>query len=429
MRADMEIDTTAAYAKARDAQDRLASCREDFYRAPGRIYLDGNSLGLLSRQAEASLLRVLNEWKTLGIAGWTEAASPWFFLAETLAEQTAPLLGAAPDAVIVANSTTVNLHQLLATLYVPEDTRPKILADALAFPSDLYALQSHLRLRGRDPACDLVLAPSRDGVTLDEGDILAAMTDEVQMAVLPAVLYASGQLLDMAFLARAARGRGILLGLDCSHSIGAVPHELDAWDVDFAFWCSYKYLNAGPGATGGLYLNRRHFGRAPGLAGWFSSRKDRQFDMAHTLEAAHGAGALQIGTPPILSMAPLHGALKALHAAGLPALRRKSLALTDYLMALVESELAGWGFRFASPREPHRRGGHIALLHDDAVRLCKALRAAEVIPDYRPPNIIRLAPVPLYTSFLDCHEAVQRLKRILEEGEYRNEEAGRGLVP
>ena len=312
----MPLDTTQAYAQARDAEDALAPFASLFYRQPGQIYLDGNSLGLLSKPAEAAVLRVLDQWKTLGIDGWTEASPAWFHLAEELGVLTAPLIGATADEVVVTNSTTVNLHQLLATLFQPSAARPYILADALAFPSDAYALQSHLRLRGLDPARHLVLAPSRDGFTLDEDDIIAAMTPSVQMAVLPAVIYAGGQLLDMAALTRAAHERAIIIGFDCSHSIGAVPHAFDEWGVDFAFWCGYKYLNGGPGASGGLYLNRRHFGRAPGLAGWFSSAKDRQFDMAGQLSAAAGAGALQIGTPNILSMAPLLGTLPMILDAG-----------------------------------------------------------------------------------------------------------------
>ena len=418
-------------ATAHDAADPLAAFRDRFYRHPGEIYLDGNSLGLLSRDAEASVLRVLNEWKTQGIAGWTDAAPPWFTFAETLAAQVAPLVGAEADAVIVTGSTTVNLHQLLATLFVPgsEGGRNAILCDMLAFPSDIFAAESHLRGRGLDPARHLLRVPSRDGRTLHESDILEALSDpRVQIAVLPSVLFTSGQLLPMARITQAARERGVVIGWDCSHSVGAVPHLLDEWGADFAFWCHYKYLNAGPGSVGGLYLNRRHFGKSPGLAGWFSSRKDTQFSMAHTLTATHGAGALQTGTPHILSLAPLEGSLRIHHEAGMARLRVKSLALTAFLRDLVETELARFGVSVGSPRADEARGGHLALVHPDAARLSPALRRAGVIPDFRPPDIVRLAPVPLYTSFADCVEAVRRLTAILENGTYR---AGSGveLVP
>ena len=394
--------------------DPFARARSEFYFPEGRIYLDGNSLGLLSRRAEASTLRALDEWKRRAIGGWLDADPPWFTLAETLGATMAGLVGAEPEAVVLANSTTVNLHQFLATLYRPEGARIRILADALAFPSDIHAIESHLRLRGLDPATDLVLVASDDGRTLSEDAIERAMTDEVALAVLPSVVYRSGQLLDLARLAEAGRRRGIVVGFDLAHSVGAVPHRLDDWGVDFAFWCSYKYLNGGPGAVGALYLNRRHFGRSPGLAGWFGSRKDRQFAMSHRLEPAEGAGGLQIGTPPILGMAPLVGSLELIGEVGIDAIRARSLTLTTFLRGLVETELEGHGFGFATPIEDHRRGGHLAITHPEASRISRALIEAGVIPDHRPPDIIRLAPVALYTSFEDCREAVARLKAIMD---------------
>lgn len=427
----MNATKWAEAARTLDEADTLRAFRERFYRRPNEIYLDGNSLGLLSRDAEASVLRVLEEWKTLGIEGWTEANPAWFSFSETLSAAVAPLVGADADEVIVTGSTTVNLHQLLTTLYDPTDTkRPRLLADELNFPSDIFALQSHLRLRGLDPNDHLVRVPSRDGRTLDEDDIIAAMTrGDIQMAVIPSVVYTSGQLLDMARITRAARANGVLIGWDCSHSVGAVPHALNEWGADFAFWCHYKYLNAGPGSIGGLYLNRRHFGKAPGLAGWFGSRKDKQFAMDHTLIPADGAGALQIGTPHLLSLAPLEGALRVHHEAGNAALRAKSLALTDFLRELTEAELAPYRVAIATPREPERRGGHLALIHPEAARISRALRRAGVIPDFRPPDIVRLAPVPLYTSFADCVEAVRRLRDILETRAYETDADGAaGLV-
>jgi kynureninase len=424
----MTFEPTPLYAERRDEQDELSPFRRFFYLNPDQIYLDGNSLGLLSAPAEQAVRRVLEEWKTLGIDGWMDASPPWFFMAEELAQQTAPLIGAEADEVIIANSTTVNLHQLVATLFQPQGRRTKILADALSFPSDIYALQGQLRLRGLDPDEHLICVPSRDGFTLLEEDIVQAMTEDVSIAVLPAVIYTSGQLLDVAHLTQQAHQRDVLIGFDCSHSIGVVPHQLSAWGVDFAFWCNYKYLNSGPGGAGGLYLNRRHCNRAPGLAGWFGSDKSRQFDMSHTLHPARGAGALQIGTPHVLSMAALQGSLQLVAQAGIERIRNKSLQLTSYLMALVESELCGHNFTFANPREDHRRGGHVALVHDEAVRIGKALKQQGVVPDYRPPCIIRLAPVALYTSFVDCHEAAQRLKKVMEERLYQHYEAERGLM-
>ncbi len=416
---------------ALDRADPLAHFRAEFFLPPGKIYLDGNSLGLLSRRAEAALQRAVDAWRTLGIDGWTSAEPRWLTAAESVAQQLAPLVGAEADTICVTGQTTLNLHQLLATLFEPaHPTRRVIVGDALNFASDTYALQSHLRLRGLDPATHLRLIPSRDGRTLALEDICAALAaPDVQLAVLPVVQFTSAQLLDVATIAREARARGVLIGFDCSHSIGAVPHALEADGADFAFWCNYKWLNAGPGAVGGLYLNRRHFGRAPGLAGWWGVRAERRFAMSLQHEPAPGASALHIGTPHLLSLAPLMGSLDQIaEAGGIGALRRKSLALTEFLLARIDAELAPLGFGVATPRPSAERGGHVALVHPEAWRISQALREAGVVPDFRGPDMIRLAPSPLYTRFADCAEAVARLKRIVQTRAHENQSHDRALV-
>ena len=419
-----------ADARDRDASDPLRAFRGRFYVPDGTIYLDGNSLGLLSRDAREATEHVLDQWREHGVSGWTNAAPvPWFTLAESLAERVGRLVGARPGTVAVTGSTTVNLHQLLATFYDPGRTdRRRILCEALAFPSDRYAIESHLRLRGKDPDRDLALVGVGADGLLDEGEIVAAMTPDVQIAVLPSVVYTTGQLLDVEFITRAAGARGVLVAWDCSHGIGAAPHRLDDWSVDFAFWCHYKYLNAGPGSVGGLYVNRRHWGCRPGLAGWFGSRKDRQFDMATDMTPAVDAGALQIGTPHLLSLAPLDGSLRIHEEAGMVAIRTKSLALTAFLRALFVAELSDAGFGFATPEPDARRGGHLAVTHPAAADLSRALRAAGVVPDFRRPNILRLAPVALYNTFADCVAVVRRLRTILESGDYRTGRPGDELV-
>jgi kynureninase len=421
------IDKLRDEATARDNSDTLRKFRERFYIPQNRIYLDGNSLGLMSRDAEQATLQLLDQWRELAVEGWTEAQPDWYTLPERISELLAPLVGASPESVIVTGSTTVNLHQLLATLYQPAE-RSAILTDDLAFPSDVYAIESHLRLRGIEPSAYLRKIPSRDGRTLTTEDIVAALDEPgIQMVILPSVIYTSGQLLDMATITASARKRDIRIGWDCSHSIGAVPHELDAIGADFAFWCHYKYLNAGPGAVGGLYLNPRHFGKAPGLAGWWSSDKTKQFDMAHTLVPAHGAGALQIGTPNLLSLAPLIGSLQIHREAGIQSIREKSLALTSYLRRAASELLSVYGIGFATPKPDADRGGHLALTHPMASALSRSLRRVGVVPDYRPPDILRLAPIALYTSFGECLEAILRLQEILAAGEFPGSE--RELVP
>ncbi|MFK9091942.1 kynureninase [Bacillus salipaludis] len=419
---------TLEYAKELDKEDPLRHFREEFYLMPGSIYMDGNSLGLLSKRAEKTLLESLNDWKQYGIDGWTQGNHPWFFMAEKLGEMLAPLVGAAAEEVIVTGSTTVNLHQLVSTFYKPEGTRTKILADELTFPSDIYALQSQVRVHGYDPETDLIRVKSRDGRFLEEDDIIEAMTDEIALIVLPTVLYRSGQILDIKRLTEEAHKRGILIGFDGCHSVGSIPHSFSEWDVDFAFWCNYKHLNGGPGGVGGLFVNRKHFGKMPGLAGWFSSNKEKQFDMEHTLTPAHSAGAFQIGTPHVLSVAPLIGSLEIFTEAGIENIREKSLKINQYLMNLIDDELAGMGFFIGTPREYARRGGHVSLEHIEAARICKALKENGIIPDFRAPNIIRLAPVALYTSYEEVWEVVQILKKIIIEKQYKKFKNEREVV-
>lgn len=407
----------------RDATDPLASFRQRFFVPAGQIYLDGNSLGLLSHDAERTLLQALEVWKTGGIGGWLDGDSPWFTMAESLAARVAKLVGAEADEVAIANSMTINLHQLLSTLYRPHDTRTKILIDAHSFPTDRYALRSHLRLRGLDPDEHLVVAGGDDSRFLDEAQIEIALRDPtLQMALFPSVVYTTGQLLDLERLCRAAQENSVIIGLDMSHSVGVMPHALDAWGADFAGWGHYKYISAGPGAVAGLYLNRRHFGAdggvEAGMAGWWSVHKERMFEMADEFFPGLGASALQIGTPPVLSMAPLDGALMPIEEAGLERMRAKSLAMTEFLMNIAETELAGSGFEIGTPKEPERRGGHVSLLHKEAGHICQALRLRGVIPDFRKPDIVRLAPSPLFNSFADCWNAMQILKEIVTTRSY-----------
>ena len=420
--------TILDYATKLDDQDELRVYRQEFYIQPDTIYMDGNSLGLLSKRAENSVLTLLDSWKQYGIDGWTKGEHPWFYLPEKLSEMCAPLLGASKDEVIITGSTTANLHQLVASFYRPKGIRTKIVADELNFPSDLYAISSQLSLHGFEPEEHMKLVKSRDGHMLQEEDIINAMTDDVALLVLPSVLYRSGQVLDIQMLTKAAHERNIVIGFDLCHSIGSVPHELDKWGVDFAFWCNYKHVNGGPGATGGLYVNSKHFGMKPGLAGWFGSAKEKQFDMSTQMIPGADAGAYQIGTPHILSSAPLLGSLEMFKEVGIDAIREKSLKLTNYMMMLIDLELGEYNFMIANPRESLKRGAHIFLVHEEAARICKALKEHHVIPDFRSPNGIRLAPVALYNSFEDVWRTVQILKIIMEEELYKKYENKRDVV-
>src|ERR1043166_5704214 len=231
-------------AQELDRVDPLAAFRERFHVQPGRIYLDGNSLGLISREAEQAVMRVMAQWKEHAIGGYSlPPPDSWYYMGEELGALMAPLVGAAPDEVVATGTTTVNLHALLAAFYRPRGARRRIIATELDFPTDVHAFQSQIALHGGDPAAELVCVPSRDGRIIEEDGIIEAMDDSVAVAVLPSVLYRSGQLLDIARLTTAARDRGIIIGFDCSHSVGVVPHRLGEAGVDFAVWCGYKYLN------------------------------------------------------------------------------------------------------------------------------------------------------------------------------------------
>jgi kynureninase len=427
----MPLLTARERARDLDAADPLAHFRDRFHLLPGKIYMDGNSLGLMPKDSEAAVLTALDQWKTLGIDGWMSADPSWFTLGERLGAMMAPLVGAEPDEVVATGTTTVNQHALVATFYRPEGSRRKIVATELYFPSDIYALQSQILLHGGDPDRDLIRVPSRDGRTIDEADVIASMSDEVALVLMPSVLYRSGQLLDIQRIVAAARGRGIVAGFDCAHSVGAVPHRFDDWGVDFAFWCSYKYLNSGPGSSGALYVNRRHFGARPGLSGWWGYLKDRQFDMVHEWEGAPGAGAWQISTTPLFYGASMLGSLGIFEEAGIESIRAKSLKMTNYLIELIEESgltRPDFGYAIGSPRDEHRRGGHVAVEQASAAAIARALKQRGIVPDFRAPNVIRIAPVALYTTFDECWQTVAALREIIEAGEHLALNQDRELV-
>ncbi len=419
------------FARSLDSRDPLQQFRHHFFLPEKTIYLNGNSLGLCSRAGKDALLRVLEEWKTMGIGGWLQASPPWFWMAEEIGRLMAPLVGAKSDEVICTGTTTVNQHALLSTFYTPSGTRNKIVADEKNFPSDIYALKGHLSMRGYDPERHLALVPSEPDGSISESRIMEYLTDEVVLVLLPSVYFRNGQLLDMKRITESAHKKNIIIGFDCSHSAGIIPHRLSAVDVDFAFWCGYKYLNGGPGCPAFIYLNNRHFDKEPMMAGWFGFEKERQFDMSLDFSHQPTAGGWQISTPSILSMAPLKDSLELIHHAGIEQIREKSILLTEYLIALVAKLLSGspYDFSIGTPEDPEKRGGHIALRRDrDTLQISQSLQSKNIITDFRSPDIIRVAPSPLYCRYEDLWLMVQALKEIIDSREYENQQVKRAPI-
>ena len=438
-RGGFEADPVRVAARL-DAADPLSGFAGRFSVPDDRLYMDGNSLGPPSDVALASLDRAVDEWRELLIDGWTDADPPWFGIAERLGASLAPLVGADPGEVVVGNSITVNVHTLVGTFldelragngpdrdghaaadgtWAPAgdpDAAPAVLVNELDFPSDHYAIRAQLRQRGIDPDEKLRLVESRDGRTIDPADVEAALDahDDVGIVFMPTALYRSGQLFDVARIAEAAHAAGAYAGFDAAHSVGAVPHAFDDAGVDFAVWCTYKYLNAGPGSIGALFVAERHHGLTPALAGWWGHEKATQFEMNMTYTPADSAGAWQIGTPPVLAAAPLEGSVETLREAGIDGIRAKSLALTDFLIALVDERLPA--VSIGTPRDRDARGGHVALEHPAGERLSRALSDRGVVVDFRPPNVVRVCPAAPYTAFADVLAVVDRIEAILESG-------------
>ena len=425
------FEPTRDFARSLDSADPMRHFKERFYVKEGLIYMDGNSLGLCSKDAEQYVLEALETWKNEGIGLWSAPCADgtaYFDYQDTLGAGLAKLIGADADEVTVSTNTTMNIHQAVATFYHPTPERNKIVMDDLNFPTDHYAVKSQIRLHGYDPEQCLKFVKSRDGKLINEDDVIAAFTDDVCLALLPSVLYRSAQLVDMEKIANAARERGIVIGFDLCHSIGSVPHDFKKIDPDFAVWCNYKYMNGGPGTVAGLYINRRHFACEPGLSGWHGNRADTKFELRLEFEHELRASGWQTGTQPILSMAPIFGSLKLYGETDIQTVREKSLNLTAYLMYLIDEKLTRYGFSVGNPRDDAKRGGHVALEHDDAIRINEAIKHNGIVPDFRFPNVIRLAPIAFYTSYEDIYEMVERIIRIMETREYEKYENKIGSI-
>lgn len=411
------------FAAAMDAQDPLARFRSRFYfpktkRGDNCLYLCGHSLGLQPKSATAYVEQELEEWAILGVEGHFRGKHPWMPYHRLLTGQTAALIGALPSEIVVMNSLTVNLHLMMASFYRPTPARHRVLVERGAFPSDQYAVKSQIRFHGFDPASSLVELAPRDGEScLRDEDIEALMEregDSIALILLGGINYATGQLFDMAGITKAGHRSGCCVGFDLAHAVGNVPLQLHDWGPDFAVWCSYKYLNGGPGCVGGCFVHERHT-RAdmPRFAGWWGHDEETRFQMGPDFHPMSGAEGWQLSNPPILALAPLRASMEIFGEAGMERLRAKSVLLTAYMEFLLNEQPSG-KFSIITPREPERRGAQISIrLPHRGRKLCDQLASDGVIGDWREPDTFRIAPVPLYNSFQDVHEFVQRLTAAL----------------
>ena len=396
-----------------DAEDSLREFREKFHLPVGvdgkpLIYLAGNSLGLMPKAARQIVEQELDDWAKLAVDAHLDGATPWYSYHETLREPTARLVGAKPNEVVCMNSLTVNLHLMMATFYRPTKSRFKILMEEPAFPSDTYAIKSQIVHHGFDPKEALVLARPREGeFAVRHDDIEAALDkygEQIAVVLIAGVNFFTGQLFDIEKITAAAQKRGITVGIDLAHAVGNVPLALHDWNVDFAVWCSYKYLNAGPGAAAGAFVHERHAINRdlPRLAGWWGNDPATRFRMhlEPNFVPVPSADSWAVSNPPIFSMAPLRASLAIFHeAGGMEALRVKSIKLTGYLQFLLEQAPSKF-FTVITPRDTNARGCQLSILvREHPKKLFDKLETAGVKCDFREPNVIRVAPTPLYNTF------------------------------
>jgi kynureninase len=418
---------TLEYARARDEADVLRTFRDRFAiptdsRGQQLLYLCGHSLGLMPVGARRLVEQELDDWARLGVLGHEGATRPWIPYHENLTAGLAYLSGARSDEVVAMNSLTVNLHLMLASFYRPEGKRVKILIEAGAFSSDRHAVASQLAWHGQDPQAALIELAPDCGEGISEEAIEACLErygGEIALVLWPGVQFRTGQAFDLARIIRAAHRAGCIAGVDLAHSIGNMPLSLHEHDADFAVWCSYKYLNAGPGAIGGCFVHERHIGAAPAsrLHGWWGHEAASRFRMEPRFEAEAGAAAWQISNPPILSAAPLVASLELFLQARIERLREKSIALTGFLEQLLQPLESS--VELITPRAPESRGCQLSIriLGDRSRgrRVLDRLTELGVICDWREPDVIRVAPIPLYNRFQEVFIFSERLAQALRE--------------
>jgi kynureninase len=413
-----EFDPGEDFALAMDARDPLKSFRQRFFipQTAGSdcIYLCGHSLGLQPKATETYIGQELKDWAQLGVEGHFQAKNPWMPYHRLLTEQTAKLVGAKPIEVVVMNSLTVNLHLMMVSFYRPTKERHKIIVERGAFPSDQYAVQSQIRFHRFDPATSLIELTPRPGEScLREDDIETAIDREgkaIALIMLGGVNYATGQAFDMERITRAGHARGCVVGFDLAHATGNVQLRLHDWDCDFAVWCSYKYLNGGPGCVAGCFVHERHAHAwdMPRFTGWWGHDEESRFLMGPHFQPMPGADGWQLSNPSIISLAALRASMEIFDEAGIENLRAKSVSLTAYLEFLLRYNECS-SFTLITPQEKERRGAQLSIrVPQNGRALCDRLSEEGILGDWREPDTFRVAPVPLYNSYHDVFQFVQR---------------------
>lgn len=416
----MKYRPDAAFAAEMDAQDPLAKFRAQFHipQHEGRdcIYFCGNSLGLQPKAVEAAMAQELTDWKNLGVEGHFHGKHPWMPYHEFVAENAAYVVGAKPSEVVMMNGLTANLHLMMVSFYRPTMTRYKILIEYTPFPSDIYAVQSQAKFHGFDPANAIIEMKPRDGErTLRQEDIeevIAREGQSIALILIGGVHYYTGQFFDIARITEAGHKQGCMVGFDLAHAAGNVLLKLHDWNVDFACWCSYKYLNSGPGAVAGAFVHERHAKSfdLPRFAGWWGNDKSVRFKMGPQFQPMAGAEGWQLSNPPIFALAPARVSLDIFREAGMENLRAKSTQLTGYLEYLLHNlKLAS--LKIMTPANDAERGCQLSItVQGNGRKVFDALQKAGVVCDWREPDCIRVAPVPLYNSFSDVYRFVEIFK-------------------
>ena len=423
----MKFENSIEFATSLDAQDALASYRNQFHfpKHNGKdvIYFTGNSLGLQPKNTRDYINEVLTDWEKLGVEGHFEAEKPWWDYHEKFGNQLSKVVGCLPNEITVMNTLTVNLHLLLVSFYQPTKTRYKIICEEKAFPSDQYMLASQLRFHGYTPEDALVEIKKRPGEhNFRTDDILKTIEDvgdQCALVLIGGVNYYTGQVFDMKTISAAAKKQGANIGWDLAHAVGNVELQLHDWDVDFAAWCSYKYMNSGPGSVSGCFVHQKYHGKKeiPRFEGWWGHNKEERFLMAPEFQPEPNANAWQISNAPILSMAPYLSSLQMFDEVGMQAIIKKRNQIVAYLefILLEVAEKLDAKFEIITPKDQHERGTQLSVfLHGYGKKVFHYLMKNGVFVDWREPNVIRLAPVPLYCSYTDMYMFGQILTNALQ---------------